>query len=58
MNESEVLDRKALEQQYVDSYRYSSGQRLFGCLATLIILAVIIAGGTFLTVSIINMFTK
>jgi hypothetical protein len=58
MEELEALDKKALEQQYVDSYKYSGGQKILagGCAIT--VLAGLIIGGTYLFVNLLDIIVK
>jgi hypothetical protein len=54
----EEQDKKALETDYIASYHYSGGQKIVASLAVLIILGIMITGGTFLVVNIIKFFVK
>jgi glucokinase len=58
MDELEELDKKAMEQQYVASYHYSTFQKALGCFITIVILAVMIIAGSYLCVGIINLIVK
>ena len=43
MEELESLDKKALENQYVNSYKYTTSQRVVGGILAFILLCTIIA---------------
>ena len=58
MEELESLDQQAIEQQYVASYKYSGGQKLVAGCAVILLVVGMIAGGTFLFVSLINLIIK
>lgn len=58
MEELEQLDQKAMEQQYVASYHYSTFQKWIGCLIAIVIILVVIIGGSYLCVGIINLLIK
>ena len=56
--ELDALDRKALEEEYVNSYTYATTQKVLGCFAAICILAVLIIGGTYLFVSLLDLIVK
>ena len=58
LEELEALDRKAIEQQYIASYHYSRPQKAVAIIAILLVVFGLLAGGTYLAVSIINHFIK
>jgi hypothetical protein len=58
MEELEALDKKAIEQQYIASYHYSTFHKALGCILTLLILAVVIVAGSYLCVGIINLIVR
>jgi len=53
-----IQNNKELEQQYVASYKYSGGQKLVAGCAVILLVIGMIAGGTFLFVSLINLIIK
>lgn len=52
------MDNKELEQEYINSYEYSSIQKLIAWFVALILLGALLIGGTYLTLGIINSLTK
>jgi uncharacterized membrane-anchored protein len=56
--ENQVIDKKALSEMYVASYNYTTTQRVVAIIAIVIVLCGTIALGTFVTLSIIDFFTK
>jgi len=58
MEELDALDKKAMEQQYVASYHYSTLQKALGCAFVIIILGVAIVGMSYLCVGIINLIIR
>ena len=55
MEELEALDKKAVEKAYIDSYRYSGGQKLMAAIVVIVVICGIIACGTFLFMSLISL---
>ena len=53
--ELEMLDQKAIEQSYIDSYHYSGGQKLMAAIVVIVVICGIIACGTFLFMSLISL---
>jgi len=58
MEELESLDKQALAKDYIESYQYSTIQKALGCFAAICVLAVLIIGGTYLFVSILDLIVK
>ena len=54
MEELEGLDREALERQYIDSYKYTTSQKIGGGIMIFVILAFIIVALTTLFMNLIN----
>ena len=53
--ELEMLDQKAIEQSYIDSYHYSSGQKLVAAIAVIVVVLGIIGAGVYLFMSLISL---
>jgi hypothetical protein len=49
---------KANEADYIASYNYTTTQRVVAVIAVVIVLCGVIALGTFITLSVIDLFTK
>ena len=58
MEELEALDKKALEANMIAEYHYSAPQKIVAVIAILIVVFGLLAGGTYLALSIINHFIK
>ena len=55
MEELESLDQKAIEQNYVNSYNYTTSQRIVAVIAVLVVILVIIGAGTYLFLNVLNL---
>ena len=55
MDELEMLDQKAIEKQYIDSYHYSGGQKLVAAIAVIVVVLGLIGAGTYLFLSLISL---
>lgn len=53
-----ALDKKALEQEYIQSYKYTAGQKLMAAMAVIVFTIGILVAGIYLVLSIINALTK
>jgi hypothetical protein len=58
MEELESLDKKAIEKQYVDSYKPPKGVLILSGGCAVIILAGLIMGGVYLFVSLLDIIVK
>lgn len=58
MEELEYLDKKALEDQYLASYSYTTTQRIMGCAIALFLLVCTTIAGVFIVTNIIGLLTK
>ena len=58
MEELEYLDKKALEDQYIASYSYTTTQRIMGCAIALIVLSIVTILGCLLITNVIGLLTK
>ncbi len=56
MSKKEKNDKKAIEQSYINSYSYTSSQRVGGCVIAFIILCGIILFGVVLVIGLIDIF--
>jgi hypothetical protein len=54
MEELESLDQKALETAYVNSYNYTTSQRVVAVIAVIVVILAIIGLGTYLFLNVIN----
>ena len=55
MEELEALDKKAIETAYVNSYNYTTSQRIVAVIAVLVVILVIIGAGTYLFLNVLNL---
>lgn len=53
--ELEYLDQEATEKQYLDSYRYTKGQKLVAGIAVIVVVLALIGAGTYLFMSLISL---
>lgn len=58
MEELEALDKEAIEKQYVESYRYTTSQKVMASGCAIIMLIGLIVGAVYLVLSIINAIVK
>jgi hypothetical protein len=58
MEELESLDRQALERSYIDSYKYSGGQKIVASGCAIVVLAGLIMGGVYLFVNLLDIIVK